>query len=47
MGFLTKTLNRPRNEKPFLLMPVGYPAEGVTVPRIHKKPLSEVLQLMA
>jgi iodotyrosine deiodinase len=47
MGFLAKILNRPRNEKPFLLIPVGYPAESVTVPRIHKKPLSEVLKLMA
>ncbi len=47
MGFLAKILNRPRNEKPFLLIPVGYAAEGVTVPRIHKKPLSDVLQLMA
>jgi nitroreductase len=47
MGFLAKILDRPRNEKPFLLIPVGYPAEGVTVPRIGRKPLSEVLQLVA
>jgi nitroreductase len=47
MGFLAKILNRPRNERPFLLIPVGYPAEGVAVPRIDKKPLSEVLQFIA
>lgn len=47
MGFLGKILKRPRNEKPFLLIPVGYPAEAVTVPRIAKKALSEVLHLVA
>lgn len=47
MGFLAKILERPRNERPFLLIPVGYPAEAVTVPRIAKKALSEVLQLVA
>jgi hypothetical protein len=30
MNFLTKTLSRPENEKPFLLIPVGYPAAGLT-----------------
>jgi nitroreductase len=47
MGFLAKILDRPRNEKPFLLIPVGYPAEGVTVPRITKKALSVVMQLVS
>ena len=47
MGFLNKLLNRPKNEKPYLLIPVGYPAEGVTVPAITKKALPEVLQLVA
>lgn len=37
MNFLTKTLNRPANERPFLLIPVGYPAEEVTVPDITRK----------
>jgi iodotyrosine deiodinase len=46
MGFLTKVLNRPKNEKPFLLIPVGYPAEGATVPRITKKSLAEVLEVV-
>ncbi len=46
MGFLCKILNRPKNEKPFLLIPVGYPAEGATVPQITKKPLSEILEVV-
>ena len=46
MGFLAKILKRPRNEKPFLLIPVGYPAVGVRVPRVSKKLLSEVLRLV-
>jgi nitroreductase len=47
MGFLGKILNRPRNEKPFLLIPVGYPSPDATVPRITKKPLREVLEVLA
>jgi len=43
MGFLQKILNRPPNERPFVLMPVGYPAEGAEVPSITKKTLHEVM----
>ena len=43
MGFLQKILNRPVNEKPFLLIPVGYPAEDVMVPDIKRKELEEVI----
>jgi iodotyrosine deiodinase len=43
MGFLRDILGRPRNEKAYLLIPVGYPAEGCQVPDITKKPLSDVL----
>lgn len=43
MGFLSRILNRPPNERPFLLIPVGYPARGAEVPDIDKKPLSEIL----
>lgn len=42
MGFLNEVMNRPENEKPFLLLVVGYPAEGVKVPDIKKKPLEEI-----
>jgi iodotyrosine deiodinase len=43
MGFLSEILERPRNEKPFVLIPVGYPAEGATVPAIRKKELGEIV----
>ncbi|MBX2962745.1 MAG: nitroreductase family protein [Cyclobacteriaceae bacterium] len=42
MNFLTKILNRPENEKPFLLIPVGYPANETFVPNLKRKPLDEV-----
>jgi nitroreductase len=47
MGFLSDILKRPKNEKPFLLIPVGYPADGAAVPRITKKPLVQVLEIVA
>ena len=37
MDFLRDILGRPSNERPFLLIPVGYPADGVTVPDIARK----------
>jgi nitroreductase len=43
MGFLAQILGRPANERPFLLIPTGYPAAGAQVPAIGKKPLDEVL----
>ena len=42
MNFLSKVLNRPDNERPFLLLPVGYPAENAEVPDLKRKPLEEV-----
>ncbi len=42
MNFLCKILNRPENEKPFLLIPVGYPAEECWVPDLDRKVLAEV-----
>jgi nitroreductase len=42
MGFLNEVMNRPDNEKPFLLLVVGYPADGVEVPDIKKKSLNEI-----
>ena len=42
MGFLNEILKRPANERPFLNLVVGYPAEDARVPRITKKPLSEI-----
>jgi nitroreductase len=43
MGFLNRILGRPPHEKPYLLIPVGYPAEKAQVPVIEKKPLEEVM----
>jgi iodotyrosine deiodinase len=43
MGFLREILARPRNEKPFLLIPVGYPTAECRVPDIRKKRLEDVL----
>ncbi|HRD39753.1 MAG TPA: nitroreductase family protein, partial [Bacteroidia bacterium] len=42
MNFLSKLLNRPENEKPFLLIPVGYPAENTMVPDIKRKTLTDI-----
>lgn len=43
MGFLSKVLNRPEHERPFLIMPVGYPADGCMVPDIRRKDIGEIL----
>ena len=42
MGFLKEILERPENERPLLLIPVGYPAAGATVPDLTKKTLAEI-----
>ncbi len=43
MAFLTKLLDRPSNERPFILFPIGYPESGSVVPKLHRKPLDEIL----
>ncbi len=43
MGFLSEILGRPPNERAFVIVPVGCPAEGAQVPVITKKPLNEVM----
>lgn len=42
MNFLSEILGRPENEKPFLLLPVGYPAKDVSVPDIQRKELHDI-----
>lgn len=42
MGFLQELLGRPKSEKAFLLLPVGYPAEGCEVPNLERKSLDEI-----
>jgi iodotyrosine deiodinase len=43
MRFLSEILQRPENERPYIVIPVGYPAADAQVPTITKKPLDEVL----
>ncbi|WP_371258972.1 nitroreductase family protein [Flammeovirga sp. SJP92] len=44
MNFLAKELKRPANERPYLLIPVGYPAEDAKVPNITRKPLEDIVE---
>jgi nitroreductase len=46
MKFLQEILKRPKNEIPFVLIPVGYPAEDAKVPNIKRKELSEIMQVV-
>jgi hypothetical protein len=46
MAFLSEILDRPKNERPFILLPVGFPAADAEVPAIEKKPLREVIELV-
>jgi iodotyrosine deiodinase len=46
MNFLQKILNRPVNEKPYMLIPVGYPAEDAVVPDIKRKKLDEIMMII-
>ncbi|MCB1692616.1 MAG: nitroreductase family protein [Pseudomonadales bacterium] len=46
MGFLSSILGRPRNERPFLLLVVGYPAADARVPVIGKKSLDDIAQFI-
>ena len=46
MAFLNNILKRPANERPFLVLVVGYPADGTTVPDISKKSLDEIASFL-
>ncbi len=46
MKFLQEILERPKNEIPFVLIPVGYPAKDAKVPDIKRKPLEEIMQIV-
>ncbi len=46
MKFLQEILSRPKNEVPFVLIPVGYPAEDAKVPDIKRKPLDEIMEVI-
>ena len=44
MNFISKALNRPDNERPFLLIPVGHPSENAEVPDLTRKSIEQVIQ---
>ena len=46
MKFLQEILKRPKNEVPFVLIPVGYPAKNAKVPNIKRKELSEIMEVI-
>jgi nitroreductase len=46
MKFLQEILGRPKNEIPFVLIPVGYPADDAKVPDIVRKPLDEIMEVV-
>ena len=46
MKFLREVLERPKYERPFLLIPVGYPAEACQVPDLQRKPLGDIAVFM-
>lgn len=46
MGFLNELLQRPENEKPYILLVVGYPKAQCMVPNIRKKPLNEIASFL-
>lgn len=43
MAFLIEVLGRPSNERPFCVFPIGRPAEDCMVPRLERKPMSDVI----
>ena len=44
MGFLQKILKRPKNERPYMVIPIGYPKEDAFLPTISKKKENEVIK---
>jgi len=46
MGFLNNILSRPSNERPFLIMVVGYPDKDAVIPRIGKKSPEEIIKFV-
>jgi len=46
MGFLNEVLDRPKNERAFLVLVVGFPEEDATVPDIRKKPLNQIASFL-
>jgi hypothetical protein len=45
MGFLSSTLNRLENERPVVVIPVGLPSPGATVPAFAKKSIADAMEI--
>ncbi len=45
MGFLEKVLKRPKNERAYLLIPVGFPSNGTSIPRLDKKEFNKACSI--
>ena len=46
MGFLEKICRRPKNERGYLLIPIGYPAEDTKIPDLRKKAYNEYAEII-
>jgi len=46
MRFLNRILSRPPNEKPFMILVVGYPSQDAVVPAINKKSLEDIAEFI-
>lgn len=46
MGFLSELCERPQNERPYMLLVAGYPAEDASVPDMPRKPLSQIMSFL-
>ena len=46
MAFLSDILNRPPSDKPYLIIPVGFPSENAEVPNIKKKTFKEICTIL-
>jgi len=44
MNFISKALERPENERPFLLIPVGFPSENAMVPDLKRKAAEAIIE---
>lgn len=45
MNFISRALNRPENERPYLLIPIGFPAENAQIPKLERKSCQQVIEL--
>ena len=46
MAVLTRIFERPENERPFVVFPIGFPVDGCLVPSLQRKSLDDVLTVL-